>query len=45
MRGDRGWRGQKSDHFAYGEGLGELAANPWKINCGKGIVRDYAIGL
>ena len=45
LRRERGRRGQESDHFAQGEGLGELAANPRKINGGKGVVRGYAVGL
>ncbi len=45
LRGERGRRGQEPDHFAEGEGFGELAANPWKINGGKGVVRGYAVGL
>jgi hypothetical protein len=45
LRREGGWWGQESDHFAQGEGLGELAANPWKINGGKGVVCGYAVGL
>lgn len=45
LRGDGGRRGQQFDHFTQGKGLGELAANPREVSCGKGVVIDNAAGL
>lgn len=42
---DGGRRGQESGDFVQGQGLGELTADPGKINGGQGVVRGYAARL
>lgn len=45
LRGDGHGRGQKSGDIAQGKGLGQLAAGPWQLNCGQGVVAEDVVGL
>jgi hypothetical protein len=45
LRGKGGRWGQQFDYLAQRKGLGELAADPREVNCGKWVMIDNAAGL